>query len=236
MNVSGIQPSIVSLVSSSTNHPRLSLKGLLNVVPLFFKYFIWCTKGKWKVNRYSIKFSWFKSLSTISFLLKDTFLLIIKFPMKFGWAKINEFCLCLVLGLWTAPEVGNKKARDLSHGSSLAWFLFLLFIFPYPQLLHSSREGLGINRLISPVALKWECKMKIRLSCHWLARQGVNRWFLWPSRLDDITSSSKFSGSCVLTLQTISSTAFLFTFFLKEDFIKNEKRPKNKSTVKRKMK
>ena len=34
----------------------------------------------------------------------------------------------LVLSLWTAPEVGNKKARDLSHGSSTTYSTYLFSI------------------------------------------------------------------------------------------------------------
>ena len=43
------------LVAERWSYKRELSFSRLIVVPLFFKYFIWCTKGKWKVNRYSIK-------------------------------------------------------------------------------------------------------------------------------------------------------------------------------------
>ena len=54
-----------------------------------------------------------------------------------------------------------------------------------------------------------------------MVQHSVNRGLILDRQADtkDFTSSSKFSGSCVLTLQTISSTAFLFLISSSKDYI-----------------
>ena len=102
---------------------------------IFLVLYLWfLLKIKWN----QIKNRSSKSLSTISFLLKDTFLLIIKTLMKFGWAKINEFCLCLVWNPWTYSRDSLFEATSdisldswislLPLGFSLTflWSLFIL--------------------------------------------------------------------------------------------------------------
>ena len=120
---------------------ELSFSRLI-VVPLFFKYFIWCTKGKWKVNRYSIKTQ---------------------------RASLNYIFYNLI---------------------------FYLFIFHF----------------------KSKCLDEIRLSCHWLARQGVNsvptRWTL-PERF---STSSTSSSNFLLIFKSF----ILFFFFKEVNHTRNE--------------